>query len=297
MSPGAVGQASIGQHVRMHERMIAVDRGGALGSVAVLEAGPGGRPLLLVHGFTGAKEDFADHVVALAERGWWVVAPDLRGHGASDQPVVEDEYSLDHFADDLWALADALGWSELVLLGHSMGGMASQVAALSAPERLRGLVLMDTSHGSVAGVDPELAAAGAALARTGGMAAVKEVLDALGDDAPLGSEAYERVLRERPGYREFGDRKLLGSSPDMYAAMIGQMLDQADRLDDLGRLPVRSLIIVGEQDEPFVAPSRRMADAMPEARLVVIPDAGHSPQFENPSAWFDALVAFLDELA
>ncbi len=281
----------------MHERTIAVDRDGGLTTVAVLEAGAGGRPLLLVHGFTGAKEDFADHLAALAERGWWVVAPDLRGHGASDQPALETDYSLDHFAADLWAVADALGWAELVLLGHSMGGMASQVAALAARDRLRGLVLMDTSHGSVNGVDPELAAVGAELARTGGMAAVKEVLDSLGDEAPLGSEAYERVVRERPGYREFGDRKFLGSSPAMYAAMLGELLDQADRLVDLGGLAVRSLVIVGEQDEPFVAPSRRMVDVMPDARLAVIPDAGHSPQFENPQAWFDALVGFLDEVA
>ncbi len=280
----------------MHERTIEVDGRGALATVAVLEAGAGGRPLLLVHGFTGAKEDFADHVAVLAERGWWVVAPDLRGHGASDQPGRETEYSLGHFAADLWALVDALGWAELVLLGHSMGGMASQVAALSAPHRLRGLVLMDTSHGSVDGVDPDLAAVGAELARTGGMAAVKEVLDSLGEDAPLGSEAYERVLRERPGYREFGDRKFLGSSPAMYAAMLGHLLDQADRIDDLGGLAVRSLVIVGEEDEPFVAPSQRMADAMPGARLAVIPDAGHSPQFENPRAWFDTLVGFLDEI-
>ena len=55
-------------------------------------------------------------------------------------------------------------------------------------------------------------------------------------------------------------------------------------------------MLVGEQDAPFIAPSERMAKAIDGARLVVIPDAGHSPQFENPDAWWDALTSFLDEV-
>ncbi|HAS11368.1 MAG TPA: alpha/beta hydrolase, partial [Acidimicrobiaceae bacterium] len=51
--------------------------------VTIDEVGSGGRGLLLVHGFTGGRVDFADHMEALAEAGGWVVAPDLRGHGDS----------------------------------------------------------------------------------------------------------------------------------------------------------------------------------------------------------------------
>ena len=50
-----------------------------------------------------------------------------------------------------------------------------------------------------------------------------------------------------------------------------------------------TLVLVGEQDAPFLKPSRRMADAIPGAELVVIPDAGHSPQFESPELWWKAL--------
>ena len=56
------------------------------------------------------------------------------------------------------------------------------------------------------------------------------------------------------------------------------------------------LVIVGEQDAPFLGSSQRLAKAIPGARLVVIPDAGHSPQFENPDAWWQALSAFLREV-
>lgn len=273
----------------MSARVIDIGEGVA---VAVDEAGVGQRPLLLVHGFTGGREDFADHLHALADAGWWVVVPDLRGHGDSAHPEDEGHYSLDHFADDVWRLVDALGWERLVLLGHSMGGMVAQVAALARPRALDGLVLMDTTHGPL-DIDPELAALGVEIVREGGMAAVKEALDAMGDEGPLTTAAHQRVLAERPGYREMGDRKFLGSSPAMYAAMLGRLLDQDDRLAGLAALDVPTLVIVGEQDAPFLGPSRAMAEAMPAAELVVVPDAGHSPQFEHPDAWRDVVLAFL----
>src|SRR3954463_4393992 len=108
----------------------------------VLEAGAGSdRQMMLVHGFTGAKEDFTDHLDRWAALGWHVVAPDLRGHGASSAPAGTDEDKLKSFAPDVVALVDELGWDRLVLLGHSMGGMIAQLAALElGPSRLAGLV-------------------------------------------------------------------------------------------------------------------------------------------------------------
>jgi len=262
------------------------------GPVAIDEAGAGGRPLLLVHGFTGARLDFADHLDHLADAGWWAVAPDLRGHGGSFQPADESDYHLERFAADLWDLVDALGWDRLVLLGHSMGGMIAQVAALRRPHALDGLVLMDTTHGPL-DLDRELAALGAQIVRDGGMPAVKEVLDAMGDEGPLTTPAHLRLLAERPGYREEGDRKFLSCAPAMYAAMLGQLLDQDDRIHHLADLDVPTLVIVGEQDRPFLDASEAMAATLPSARLVVVPDAGHSPQFENPDAWRAAMLAFL----
>ena len=104
----------------------------------IAEEGLGGRPLMLVHGFTGAKEDFGDFLAPLAERGWHVVAPDLRGHGASGKPDDESAYTLATFAGDLFALADSLGWSRFTLLGHSMGGMIAQHMLLRRARSHRG---------------------------------------------------------------------------------------------------------------------------------------------------------------
>jgi 3-oxoadipate enol-lactonase len=271
-----------------------VEAGGL--SFEIAEAGAANeRRVLLVHGFTGAKDDFVDAVDRLADAGYHAVAPDLRGHGNSSHPPSEDAYDLELFADDLWALVDALGWDRFVLLGHSMGGMAAQVAAVREPARLRGLVLMDTSHGPPEGVDGSLMDLGVAVAREQGLEALRLLQDE--HAAPLDTPAALRLRAERPGWEEFERRKFLASSAAMWAAMAPKMLNQADRLDSLSTLSTPTLVIVGEQDQPFVGPSQRMAKAIAGARLVVIPDAGHSPQFENTEAWWDALTSFLEEVS
>ena len=282
----------------MIERTIEVDGHGGRLSLAVAESGQGGRPLLLVHGFTGAKEDFTEWLDQLAELGWHAVAMDQRGHGSSSQPEEEHAYTFEAYAIDLLALLDALGWETAVVLGHSMGGMVVQTAALCAAERFDALVLMDTSHRALR-ADAAIVELGIAIARAEGMAAVMAAQDAMEGSEPLGTGPGQRLLATRAGYREFGARKMMASSPAMYVAMLQLITDATsglDRLPDLGGITVPTLVIVGDEDAPFLKPSRRMADTIPGARLAVIPDAGHSPQFENPDAWWAALSGFLTDL-
>jgi 3-oxoadipate enol-lactonase len=265
--------------------------------LVVAESGVGGRPLLLLHGFTGAKEDFTEWLDPLAAAGWHAVAPDHRGHGESSKPESDDAYSFSILADDALALADALGWPQFTLLGHSMGGMVAQVMAIDSPQRLTGLVLMDTSPGPVQGLDPEVVATVSSIVRDRGMDGLADLLGQA--TSPLETPAHRRLLAERPGYAEFGDRKLRATSPHLYAAMSARFVDTPDRLDDLKGLPdtLPTLVIVGDQDRPFIGASNHMVAAIPDATLAVIPDAGHSPQFENPEAWWEALSTFLDTIA
>jgi pimeloyl-ACP methyl ester carboxylesterase len=263
--------------------------------LAIAEAGEGGWPLLLVHGFTGAGNDFGDFVEPLADRGWHVVAPDLRGHGASSKPADEAAYTFASYVDDLLRLADALGWDRFVLLGHSMGGMIAQVLAGEAPERVAGLILMDTGPGGLE-LDPELVELGMTAAREQGIDFVADVM-AESTDGPLTSNAYRRKVAEDPSYAERGERNLRASSPAMFAAMLSLISSTPDRIDALRSITAPTLVIVGAEDEPFVLPSRRMADAVPGAQLVVISGGGHSPQFEAPDAWWAALSGFLEEIA
>ncbi len=255
--------------------------------VDVAGTGPG---LLLVHGFGGAKEDFADHVPALA-RDHTVVVFDHRGHGASDKPSDRQAYSIERLATDILEVADACGLERFRLLGHSMGGMVARQVPLRAPERVEALVMMDTSAGPIPGFDPGLMDAAAEVAFTRGKDALKELLDLA---EVLETPAYKQTLADRPGYQAFQDRKWDDLSEIMWGAMAVELAHQPDDLAALSaaaRFPV--LVLVGAQDAPFVAASREMAAAIEGAQLEVVPDAGHSPQFENPEVWIVTLTRFL----
>jgi pimeloyl-ACP methyl ester carboxylesterase len=266
---------------------VTTDDGVGLATVAVGD--PGAPGLLLIHGIGGAKEDFAHHLEALAEHHR-VVTFDHRGHGESDKPDAERAYSLDRMAIDTACVADAHELHDLRILGHSMGGMVMRRFLVAHPRRAAAVVFMDTSAGAPPGSDTELVVAASEVVRTGGLVALKQLSDELD---LLGSEAYQRVLAERPGFAEYADYKWHAQSPVMWTTLMHEIVTQPDQLNELKQLTVPTLGIVGEQDTMFLAPMDDIVRTVPGARLVVVPDAGHSPQFENPPAWIAAMLEFL----
>jgi pimeloyl-ACP methyl ester carboxylesterase len=255
-------------------------------AVEVAGSGPG---LLLVHGHGGAKEDFDDHVERLAQRHT-VVTFDHRGHGSSGHPEDPAAYSLARMRADTWQVADAVGFDEFRVLGHSMGGMVVRRMPLEHPERVAALILMDTSPGPIPALVPELVEIGAYVGLTEGKDALKALLDVAGT---LDTEAYTTMLVERPGYREFQDRKWDETSVVMWSTLAVEIAHQPDDLPLLRDVACPTLVVVGEQDVAFLDLSRAAAEAIPGARLAVIPGGGHSPQFEAPGAWIAAVDGFL----
>lgn len=255
----------------------------------VVESGTG-PALVLIHGLGGAKEDFEGHIDTLAEKGWRVVAFDLPGHGASARSSSTSAYSLDAFADDTLAVADSFHLDRFHLLGHSAGGMVARRVALAHPERVASLILVDTTHGPLPGLDPALAEAAAWIALNPGM---EELRRRMTERDPLGTPAHQRLMSERPGYEEFNERKWAALSPEMYAALVVEMATQPDQLQDLGRITCPTLVMVGEQDTLLIDDALRMAEAIPGARLVVVSDAGHAPQLETPDAFAREVQVFL----
>jgi pimeloyl-ACP methyl ester carboxylesterase len=256
-------------------------------AVEVAGSGPG---LLLVHGFGGAKEDFADHVGVLA-RSHTVVVFDHRGHGASDKPADRNAYTLDRLVLDTLAVADGVGLERFRLLGHSMGGMVARKVVLATPERVDALIMMDTTAGPIGDYPIELIELAANVAFDEGKDKLKELLDFA---KVLETPAYEKSLVEVPGYQEFVDKKWADLSEIMWGALALEIARQSDDLPAL--VPALSsplLILVGEQDTDLIPAAHAMADAFPSAKLVVVPDAGHSPQVENPAAWIAAVGEFL----
>jgi 3-oxoadipate enol-lactonase len=269
---------------------VTTDDGVGLATVAVGD--PKAPGLLLLHGIGGAKEDFAHHLDALSERHR-VVTFDHRGHGESDKPDDDRAYSLDRMAVDTACVADAHDLHELRILGHSMGGMVMRRFLLAQPDRAHAVVFMDTSAARPPGSDTELVAAATEIVRTGGLAALKQLSDELD---LLGSEAYQRVLAERPGFAEYADYKWRAQSPVMWTTLMHEIVTQPDQLDLLRSLRAPALGIVGDQDAMFLGAMDDIVRTVPGARLVVIPEAGHSPQFENAPAWIAAMREFLEAL-
>lgn len=260
----------------------------------IMEAGAGGRPLLLVHGFGGSKEDFTPFIPRLGAMGWHAVAPDVRGHGGSSKPDDEAAYSFDQVVADLLALMDALGWADATVLGHSMGGMWVQKLVLAHPTRVRALVLMDTSHGVPDGIDADTVAAGQAVVRDGGTALLVEIGSRSGGSSPLDTRPYLELCAADPAHKAWSDHKTLNFAGAAWAGFAGDMVNQPDRLDGLRALTMPALVIVGAEDTPFVNQCKAIAEAIPHARLAVIEGGGHSPQFEAMQAWWAELRSFLD---
>jgi pimeloyl-ACP methyl ester carboxylesterase len=116
-------------------------------SLHVVEAGPADGPLvILLHGFPEFWWAWRRQITPLAQRGFHVAAPDMRGYGLSDAPPDVAAYRLDTLVDDVLALADSFGADRFQLVGHDWGGViAWQVAGLHS-ERLSRVVIMNAPH-------------------------------------------------------------------------------------------------------------------------------------------------------
>ncbi|NBM19413.1 alpha/beta fold hydrolase [Streptomyces sp. GC420] len=113
---------------------------------AVVEGPPGGRPVLLLHGFPQSGLTWERQVAALAAQGHRVAAPDLRGYSPRVRPENPSAYRMDLLVDDVLAIADALGWPAFDLVGHDWGGALAWWTADAHPGRLRTLTVVSTPH-------------------------------------------------------------------------------------------------------------------------------------------------------
>jgi 3-oxoadipate enol-lactonase len=250
------------------------------------EAGQG-RPVVLVHGFTGNSRNWALTVPALRPY-YRLLSPDLRGHGLSAKPVLPEDYALEAMADDIVAFVGLLGLEGCHLVGHSMGGMIAQLVALKAPHLLRSLVLVDTSAEPPGALRTEERARLVRVAMEQGMEAVWEAQLALN---PMAEE-----LRSQPELLQTWKEQFLMTSREAYIYCAQHIANRRPILDELKGLRMPVLIVCGELDEPFVGPSRRMHEAIPGSRLEIIAGCGHSPQIERPQEFNRLLLSFLWEV-
>jgi 3-oxoadipate enol-lactonase len=249
--------------------------------------GPEGAPLVtLSHSLAADLAMWRPQVDALS-RDYRILRYDIRGHGRTATP--HGPYTLEQLSDDLAALLDALRIERTHLVGLSMGGMIGQLLALREPGRLISLVLADTL----------------AVYRPEARAMWQERID-----AASGPDGMEPLVE--PTLTRWFTAPFKASRPDVMEEVAAMIRATAPRgfigccralmeLDLIGRLPeicLPTLVLVGRQDPTTpVAGAEAIAGAIPGARLVVIEDAAHISNLEQPEAFNAALLSFLDEAA
>jgi pimeloyl-ACP methyl ester carboxylesterase len=244
-------------------------------------------PLLLVHGFTGSKEDF-DPVLEPLSVDRRVVAVDLPGHGDSEGADDPGAHSLSAQAAWVLEVADALDLGEFHLLGHSLGGLIAQRVAVVASQRLHSLILMDTGLGALREAATEWVVPIAVAARDHGMEAAWEqsrrIDAARGVDPRSGDPERDAFVRRR--FLALNPAAVVGEARTLIGAVpAGAFLRGID-------IPV--LVVHGEDDEAWLPNEQHLlAETVRGAERAVISDAGHTPQLENTAAWLKAVGGFL----
>jgi pimeloyl-ACP methyl ester carboxylesterase len=263
--------------------------------ISCAEAGEAGQtgdgaPLVMVHGFTGHRDDFRDVLPELARDGW-VLAPDLRGHGDCTHTGRAETFTFAQLVDDLNVLLDALEIERCDLLGHSFGGMVALRFVLAHPERVASLVLMDTAPFAPDGYDRGVFEKAGAIAEARGMSFLQELVEKAGraDSAPNPSDKQTRKWGDY--YWEHMRKRYGAMDPAAYAAFGLEMMDQSSLADRLGEIACPATILVGSDDEAFQRGADAFEAGIPAAKRVTIEDAGHHPHIENTAPWLAALRA------
>ncbi|BDG02642.1 alpha/beta fold hydrolase [Anaeromyxobacter oryzae] len=253
--------------------------------VAYLDWGSG-PPLVLVHGWAMSSAVLTDLGRAL-EDGRRVIVPDLRGHGASSP----GGFGLEDLAGDLAALLDALALRDVALAGWSMGGQVALAAMPRVRRRVARLALLSTTprftagEGWPHGLPAQHVEVLAHRVRRDPTRALPRFFDGMFAPGELDDGARARVAALRDAL----------PPPAPAAAQAGlDLLVSVDLRGALRAVDVPTLVVHGGADPICPAGAgRALADAIPGARLVVFPGAGHAPFLSRPAAVAGALRPFL----
>jgi pimeloyl-ACP methyl ester carboxylesterase len=248
--------------------MPAIDREGV--RIHYSEHGPAdGRPaLLLSHGFSASTAMWEPNLPALAERHR-VLAWDMRGHGSSGAPQDPALYSHELSVGDMAAVLDAAAVDRAVLVGMSLGGYLSLAFHVRHPERVAGLVLVDTGPGYRC--DDERAAWNAFVERTA-------------------ADLEERGEAALSTSREVSSRDT-GALARAARGIMAQ--HDASVIESLPSVAVPTLVVVGAEDAPFLRAADAMAERIPGARKLVIEGADHAANMDDPEAFGAAVLELL----
>lgn len=248
---------------------------------------PSHPPICFLHGFLGQRQDWLPIAEALSPQ-FFCILPDLPGHGENPSPSTP--LSFDLLNEGLLALFDALALSHVHLVGYSMGGRAALSFAVHHPARVASLTLESASPGLTTPAErrtrAEEDARRAEAILTGGIEPFVEHWYTL----PL-----FRSLENHPHARAQIIARRKQNNPAGVAQAVRDLSPgrQPSVWDQLPRLEMPVLLLAGALDGKYVSVSEQMAARVPHARLVIVPDAGHTVHLEQPVQFISKLENFI----
>ena len=232
-----------------------------------------GLPLVFIHGFPLSRDGWQPQIDDLSA-SFRTIVPNLPGFGG--RKAASGSATMDLYADDVASLITELDARPAVLVGHSMGGYVALAFARRHRELLRGLVLVATRSGS----DTAEAAAGR---RAASEKVRKDGIEGVVDG--MVPKMLAPINRSAESLAAIRGLMLASSREGVVGALLG-MADRPDSTPGLRQIAVPTLVITGAEDEVISpAESEALADAIPGARLRVLPNAGHMVAWEQPAAF------------
>ena len=233
-----------------------------------------GPVILLSHGYSATSQMWRGQIEAFAPF-YKLVTWDMRGHGQSDYPDDQNAYSENATVDDMAAVLDEVGARGAIVGGLSLGGYMSLAFRLRHPERVKALLIIDTGPGF------KNDQARADWNKHAGTYATEFEKNGLTSLQSRSKEMAESQHRDATG---------------LIKAAKG-MLTQRDAgvINSLPSIDVPTLVVVGADDKPFLAAAEYMAGKIKNAVKVVIPNAGHAVNIDQPQAFNAAVLAFLKD--
>jgi pimeloyl-ACP methyl ester carboxylesterase len=233
-----------------------------------------GPPILLSHGYGSTSHMWEGQMGAFSDR-YKVISWDMRGHGQTDSPEDQDQYSEAATVDDMVTVLDTVGEASAIIGGLSLGGYMSLAFYLKHPERTKALMLFDTGPGYR---NPK-------------------ARDGWNDTAEKRAQAFETRGLEAAGTGS-EVRTSLHRSADGLARAARGMLAQFDSrvMESLTEIKVPALVLVGANDQPFIGATDYMTAKIPGCVRATIPDAGHAANIDQPEAFNEAVESFLATL-
>lgn len=250
-----------------------------------------GIPIVFVHEFAGDYRSYELQLRYFGQR-YRCVAYNARGYPPSDVPKDGERYSQERARDDIRAVLDTLRIDRAHIVGLSMGGFAALHFGFTYPDRVRSLVVAGCGYGAEPAKRAQFAEEAEAAAKHFEGQTMAKAAEGYG----LGPTRVQFQNKDPRGWREFIEQLKEHSTEGSALTMRGVQKRRPslfDLVDKMKTITAPTLVMTGDEDWPCLEPGLLMKRAIPTAALVVMPNAGHTINLEDPAAFNRHIADFI----